>query len=135
MAVDDLESGDESFAPFLIEGANRGPQAFDRLSQVVRLGNELVAARQDLDEFVVSAQVDRTEPFALLAQILELAFDLDAAGQRLIGFMIGKRGEARRLASSLAIACLSSSSRTRAPSRRSSEAARCSRAALIASSA
>ena len=73
-------------------------QALDRFGQIVALGDELVAARQDLDEFVVGAQVDRAEPLALLAQILELAFDLDAAGQRLVGFMIGKRGEARRLA-------------------------------------
>ena len=98
MVVDDVESGDEPLAPLLIEGANRAAQALDRFGQIVALGDELVAARKDLNEFVVGAQVDRAEPLALLAQILELALDLDAAGQRLIGFMIGKRCEARWLA-------------------------------------
>ena len=57
----------------------------------------LSRARQNLDQFVVGAQVDRAEPLALLAQVLEPALDFDAARQRLVGFMIGKRGEARRL--------------------------------------
>ena len=53
---------------------------------------------QHLDEFVVGAQIDRAEPLALLAQVLELALDLDAAGQRRVGLEIGERGEAGRLA-------------------------------------
>ncbi len=136
MAVDNVESGDEPLAPFLIEGANRGPQAFDRLSQVVGLGDELVAGSQDLDQLVVGAQVDGAEPLALLAQVLEPALDLDAAGQRFVGLMFGKGGKACRLTIQFGRdGVLSSSSRARAPSRRSSEAARCSRAALMASSA
>src|SRR6202020_1904747 len=71
MVVDDVESGDEPLAPLLIEGANRAAQALDRFGQIVALGDELVAACPNLNEFVVRAQVDRAEPLALPAQILE----------------------------------------------------------------
>ena len=84
-------------APLLIKRANSATQALDRFGQVVALGDQLIAAGQNLDKLVVGPQVDRAEPLAFLAQVLKPALDLDAAGQRRIGFMLGKRDEARRL--------------------------------------
>ena len=49
MAVDDLEGGEEPLAPLLVQGMDRAAQALDRLGQVVALGDQLVAAIQDLD--------------------------------------------------------------------------------------
>ena len=92
----------EPLAPLLVQRADRAAQALDRFGQVVALGDKLVAARQNLDEFVVGAQVDRAEPLALLAQVLELALDLEAAGQRRVVLVAGERGEARGLAIELA---------------------------------
>ena len=102
MAVDDLESGDEALAPFLVQGMDRAAQALDRLGQVVALGDKLVAAVEDLVELLVGAQVDGAEPLALLAQIVEPALDLDRARQRPVAVHARQRGEARRLAVELA---------------------------------
>ena len=98
MRVDDLESGDEPHAPLLVQGMDRAAQALDCFGQVVALGDKLVPARQNLDEFVVGAQVDGAEPLALLAQVLEPALDLDAAGQRRVALVGSERGEAGWLA-------------------------------------
>ena len=98
MPVDDLERGDEPLAPLLVQGMDRAAQALDRLGQVVALGDQLVAAIEDLDELLVGAQVDGAEPLALLAQIVEPALDLDRARQGPVARVPGKRGEARGLA-------------------------------------
>ena len=39
MRVDDLESGEEPLAPFLVESLDRGAQTLDRLGQIVALGD------------------------------------------------------------------------------------------------
>ena len=98
MAVDDLERGDEALAPLLVQGMDRAAQALDRLGQVVALGDQLVAAIENLDELLVGAQVDGAEPLALLAQIVEPALDLDRARQGPIARVPGEGGEARGLA-------------------------------------
>ena len=116
MAVDDLEGGDEPLAPLLVQGMDRAAQALDRLGQVVALGDQLVAAIEDLDELLVGAQVDGAEPLALLAQIVEPALDLDRARQGPIAVCPASaaRPEGSQ-SSSVAIACMSSSPRRRAP--------------------
>ena len=74
--VDDVEGGEEPLASLLVEAADRAAQPLDRLGQVVALGDQPVAARLDLGELLVGAQVDGAEPLALLAQGVELALDL-----------------------------------------------------------
>ena len=98
MAVDDLERGEEPLASFLVQGMDRAAQALDRLGQVVALGDQLVAAVENLVELLVGAQVDGAEPLALVAQIVEPALDLDRARQRPIAGHAGQRGEARGFA-------------------------------------
>ena len=57
----------EPLAPLLVEGVDGGAQTLDRLRQIVALGDELVAARHDVLELLVGAQIDGAEPLALLA--------------------------------------------------------------------
>ena len=98
MPINDLERGEEALAPLLVQGMDRAAQALDRLGQIVALGDELVAAIQDLVELLVGAQVDGAEPLALLAQIVEPALDVGRARQWPIAFVSSERGEAGRLA-------------------------------------
>src|SRR5271165_2989617 len=98
MAVDHVEGGDEALAAFLVERADRLSQALDRFAQVVALGDQLVAARLDLGELVVRAQVYRAEPLALLLQRLELALDLRKLRQRRARLVLRQRRELGRLA-------------------------------------
>src|SRR5579883_2417086 len=97
MLVDDVEGGDEPFAALLVQAADRDAQALYRLDQIVAFGDEPRAAGLDFDELLVSAQIDRAEPLALLFQILELALDLRQFGRLIVSLQAGEAGQRLRL--------------------------------------
>ena len=85
-------------AALLVEAADGGAEPLDRLRQIVALGDQPVAARLDLGELDVGAEVDGAEPLALLAQGFELLLDLLRFGQGRVALVTRERREAGRLA-------------------------------------
>src|SRR5579872_5817357 len=96
MLVHDLEGGEQPLASFLVQIADRDTKALDRLDKIVPLGDEPRAARFDLDQFLIGAQIDRAETFALLLEIFELSLDLSELLERIAVLHAGEAGEEMR---------------------------------------
>src|SRR6201986_3148550 len=96
MLVHDLEGGEQPLASFFVQIADRDTKALERLDKIVPLGDEPRAARFDLDQFPVGAQIDRAQTFALLLEIFELSLDLSELLERIAVLHAGEAGEEMR---------------------------------------
>ena len=91
MRVDLVEGGEQALAALLVEAGDRGAQFLDRFGEVVALGHHLVALRLDLGEFVLGAQIDGAEPFAIGASDSSSRRSMSAiAGRSSSGFDAGE---------------------------------------------
>ena len=85
MIVDDVERRQQPLATLAVEIADRAAQLADRLGQIVALGDHLGRLRLDLGQFVVGAQIDGAETFAICLQLVEPLADLVGRRQFVAG--------------------------------------------------